>query len=731
MTEQMQREDDLTEAQGQRTARLSARVATDAAQLHIAGNLVAQVQVGVRPDLSVPSHLCPEAQIVFMAAREVGLVPPERVLDGRDIPQLASAMRLPVREVDLDHAEQLDRLPIIVTGPDGPCLIIFKGSKIRRWRPEHGWDRLAVEECPRGKAWAAYPSFPSGKVSIRGLASTAMGGSGALAAAIAVFAICVAILSSAIPIVSSLIVGNLLPEALFQRIVFACILLVLVSALTFILIVVQGLIFQRLLTRASVRSTAALWDRVLLLDARFFRRFTAGELNNRVLAVDRLRDVVGSVVVSGLIALIVGIAGVVMLLFFSRGTGWPVVIILAVIGGYCLVVARRLSRHERDLINATNRLEGLFLGLLEGIDKVRVSAAGSRVFARWSLGFARQQTHASCVAEDQRHLATVGALLSPVLAGSVIVVFVMNGSSNLADFAGMTSAAAQVAASFSLLVPLIVTLSQASPLLDSAKPVLEALPDIPAAGEDPGDLDGKVEFTGVEFGYTDDMKILKGVSFTAEQGSFVAIIGRSGSGKSTLFRLLLGFETPEAGSILVDGRPVNSLDMRAVRRQMGVVLQKSQVPSGSLILVVGGNIGASEQEVWEALRAAGMEEDVRAMPMGLHTIVSEGGTTFSGGQIQRLMIARALMGKPKIILFDEATSALDNETQSTVSESVARTNATRLVIAHRLTTIQNADKIVVLEGGVVVEQGTFEELMNLRGFFWSLAERQLLSPSPE
>jgi ABC-type multidrug transport system fused ATPase/permease subunit len=358
------------------------------------------------------------------------------------------------------------------------------------------------------------------------------------------------------------------------------------------------------------------------------------------------------------------------------------------------------------LINATNRLEGLFLGLLEGIDKVRVSAAGSRVFARWSLGFARQQTHASCVAEDQRHLATVGALLSPVLAGSVIVVFVMNGSSNLADFAGMTSAAAQVAASFSL-------------------------PDIPAAGEDPGDLDGKVEFTGVEFGYTDDMKILKGVSFTAEQGSFVAIIGRSGSGKSTLFRLLLGFETPEAGSILVDGRPVNSLDMRAVRRQMGVVLQKSQVPSGSLILVVGGNIGASEQEVWEALRAAGMEEDVRAMPMGLHTIVSEGGTTFSGGQIQRLMIARALMGKPKIILFDEATSALDNETQSTVSESVARTNATRLVIAHRLTTIQNADKIVVLEGGVVVEQGTFEELMNLRGFFWSLAERQLLSPSPE
>jgi ATP-binding cassette subfamily C protein len=210
----------------------------------------------------------------------------------------------------------------------------------------------------------------------------------------------------------------------------------------------------------------------------------------------------------------------------------------------------------------------------------------------------------------------------------------------------------------------------------------------------------------------------------------VAIVGASGSGKSTLFRLLLGFEAPDAGSILIDGRPVNSLDMRAVRRQMGVVLQKGQVPAGPLLLVVGGNSGATEAQVWEALRAAGMEEDVRAMPMRLHTIVSEGGTTFSGGQVQRVMIARALLGNPKIILFDEATSALDNETQATVSKSVARTNATRLVIAHRLSTVQDADKIIVLDGGVVAEVGTYEELMAQRGIFRALAERQLLT-APE
>jgi ABC-type bacteriocin/lantibiotic exporter with double-glycine peptidase domain len=714
----------------QRRDRLAARIATDATQVWASVALVDQVQRGAGRDHGGPTHGSPLAQTVVMAAREVGIIPPERLVDGEDVRVIASSVRLPLREVDLSRAESLDRLPVIVVGEDGPCVVVFHGSDIRRWRPGQGWDQLPARECPQGQAWAAYPSFPQDKVSVRRLAVTALGGSRALVSWIAVVALAVAVLSSAVPIVSSLIVGTYLPEAQFSRIVFSCILLVVISAVTFTLIVAQGLLFQRLLTRASVRSTAALWDRVLLLDARFFRRFTAGELNNRVLAVDRLRDIVGSVVVSGFVALIIGCAGIVLLLFFSRGTGWPILVLLVGIGGYCYLVARRLTRHQAELIGATNRLNGLLLGLLEGIDKVRVSAAGSRVFARWSFGFARQQTCAARVAEDQRHLATVGALLSPVLAGSVIVTFIVSDSTDLGAFAGLTSAAAQVAAAFSLLVPLMITLSQAAPLVDSARPVLEAIPDIPVAGEDPGELQGGIEFAGVEFGYTDDVKILRGSSFTVEPGSFVAIVGASGSGKSTLFRLLLGFEAPDAGSILIDGRPVNSLDMRAVRRQMGVVLQKGQVPAGPLLLVVGGNSGATEAQVWEALRAAGMEEDVRAMPMRLHTIVSEGGTTFSGGQVQRVMIARALLGNPKIILFDEATSALDNETQATVSKSVARTNATRLVIAHRLSTVQDADKIIVLDGGVVAEVGTYEELMAQRGIFRALAERQLLT-APE
>ncbi|MEY2990430.1 MAG: hypothetical protein RLZZ163_1346 [Actinomycetota bacterium] len=727
MSDQQQGPAPATDGEQQRRGRLAARITTDSTQVQASVALVDQVQRGVSRDGGEPMHGGPLAQTIVMAAREVGLVSSERLVDGEDVQVIASSVRLPLREVDLSHAESLDRLPLIVVGEDGPCVVIFRGSVIQRWRPGHGWDRLPASACPQGQAWAAYPSFPQAKVSVRRLAATALGGSGVLVSWIAIVALAVAALSSAVPIVSSLVVGTFLPEALFTRIVFSCILLVVISVVTFILIVAQGLLFQRLLTRASVRSTAALWDRVLLLDTRFFRRFTAGELNNRVLAVDRLRDIVGSVVVSGFVALIVGCAGIVMLLFFSRGTGWPILVALVGIGAYCYLVARRLTRHEAQLIGATNQLNGLFLGLLEGIDKVRVSAAGSRVFARWSFGFARQQACAARVAEDQRHLATVGALLAPVLSGSVIVVFIVSGSTDLGAFAGLSSAAAQVAASFSLLVPLIVTLSQAAPLVDSARPVLEAIPDIPIAGEDPGELQGGIEFAGVGFGYTDDVTILRGTSFTADPGSFVAIVGASGSGKSTLFRLLLGFETPDAGSILIDGRPVNSLDMRAVRRQMGVVLQKGQVPSGPLLLVVGGNSGATEAQVWEALRAAGMEEDVRAMPMRLHTIVSEGGTTFSGGQVQRLMIARALLGSPKIILFDEATSALDNETQATVSESVARTNATRLVIAHRLSTVQDADKIIVLDGGVVAEVGTYEELMAQRGIFRALAERQLLT----
>jgi ABC-type bacteriocin/lantibiotic exporter with double-glycine peptidase domain len=220
---------------------------------------------------------------------------------------------------------------------------------------------------------------------------------------------------------------------------------------------------------------------------------------------------------------------------------------------------------------------------------------------------------------------------------------------------------------------------------------------------------------------------LNGVSFTVDPGEFVAIVGSTGSGKSTILRLLLGFESPDSGSVFYDGHELDHLDVTDVRRQCGVVLQGGSLLPGDILTNITGGIGHSVEDAWNAARLAGIADDIKAMPMNMYTYIAEGASTFSGGQAQRLMIARALVSSPRILYFDEATSALDNETQRLVTESTHKLNASRVVIAHRLSTIALADKIVVLDGGRIVQQGTYAGLLaDTDGVFARLVGRQLL-----
>jgi ABC-type bacteriocin/lantibiotic exporter with double-glycine peptidase domain len=263
-------------------------------------------------------------------------------------------------------------------------------------------------------------------------------------------------------------------------------------------------------------------------------------------------------------------------------------------------------------------------------------------------------------------------------------------------------------------------------MYEQAKPILETLPEVDAGKSDPSALTGEIELQHVVFRYqSDGPAVLRDLTLRIEPGEFVAFVGPSGSGKSTVLRLLLGFETPESGGIYYDGQELGGLDIQAVRRQIGVVLQSGRLMSGDIFTNIVGSAAVGMEEAWEAARMAGFEDDIKAMPMGMHTVVSEGGGTLSGGQRQRLLIARALVHRPRLLFFDEATSALDNRTQAIVSASLERLSATRIVVAHRLSTIANADRIYVIDRGRVVQSGRYNELIQQDGLFAELAKRQI------
>jgi ABC-type bacteriocin/lantibiotic exporter with double-glycine peptidase domain len=289
----------------------------------------------------------------------------------------------------------------------------------------------------------------------------------------------------------------------------------------------------------------------------------------------------------------------------------------------------------------------------------------------------------------------------------------------MAAFGGLLTAALTLNSS-------VLSILRVVPLLENARPVLETVPEVDTQKAHPGELTGAVEVSHVSFRYQPDgPQVLQDVSLKANPGEFIAVVGPSGSGKSTLFRMLLGFEAPESGSVYYDAQELAELDVQAVRRQIGVVLQNGKLMPGDIFTNIVGNSLLTIEDAWEAARMAGFDEDIRQMPMGMHTYISEAGGTFSGGQRQRLMIARAIVGKPRILLFDEATSALDNRTQAIVSRSLERLNATRIVIAHRLSTIVNADRIYVMVGGQVVQQGSYAQLAQQEGPFRELIRRQL------
>jgi NHLM bacteriocin system ABC transporter ATP-binding protein len=493
-----------------------------------------------------------------------------------------------------------------------------------------------------------------------------------------------------------------------------------------------ALMRQRFASAAAVQ--AAMWDQVLKLKPSFFRQYTSGDLQARVTTISTMQQQLSGSALRTLLASGMALLHLVLMLSYS--------VPLALVAGAAVLLAglatlwtgRRTVRQVRPLHRLTGEIAGTVAQLVHGVAKLRVAGAEERAFAFWGKAYCRQQALRLRIQRLEDRMTVVNAVW-PTLAslGLFWCAMLTLQPAETAGSRGLTAGAfLAFHAAFGIcmagatsLSNTVVDLLKVATLWERARPILAATPEVHTTQARPGRLRGALALDHVTFRYQEHGPVvLHDVSLQAAPGEFIALVGPSGSGKSTIVRLLLGFDTPEAGAVYYDDQDLSRLDVAAVRRQLGTVLQHSQLMAGTIFENIAGGGLLPLAEAWEAARAAALAEDIAAMPMGMHTLVSEGGSNLSGGQRQRLLIARALARRPALVLFDEATSALDNRTQAIVTASLARLRVTRVVIAHRLSTIRHADRIYVLEQGRVVQQGRFAELARQDGLFARLIAHQ-------
>lgn len=603
-------------------------------------------------------------------------------------------------------------------------------------RTRRGYHLLAAGEAPvavdeavsgrlTGEAYQLYAGFPKDVVTPLDLVRFAMRGRRREAILVAGLGLAGAAVSSAVPLATAAVFGTVIPNAdrSLLGLVFAALFGLGVASAVFRLS--MGLAQLRLESLTTASSQAAVWDRLLSLPMGFFRQFGTGDLTQRASGIEQIRSMISSTVLQSVMAFVFSLSSFGLLFYFDVQLALAAIVLVAISGVVAVVSALIDVRLMRESEQARGETSNFLLENISGIAKLRAAGAEAHAFAEWSKRFAKQWSLTYRSTDIQNDVQTfTGAY--PLFCSMVLFFIVGNagGEIETADYVAFSAAfSAFNGAALGLINAGLMAL-RVVPLYERARPILETAPEVPTDRLDDIELMGRIEVSRVSFGYSPDSPVLEDVSFDVPAGKMVALVGPSGSGKSTLVRLILGFETPTSGAIYFDDRDLLAVNAESVRRSMGVVTQTGEVLGGSILENIRGPTEATLDEVWAAAEKAALADDIRAMPMGMHTLLQPRGGTLSGGQRQRLRIARALVNEPKILVLDEATSALDNRTQSVVTESLQALGVTRLVIAHRLSTIERADLIVHLEDGRVTEQGTYEELMAMGGAFAKLARRQ-------
>lgn len=529
------------------------------------------------------------------------------------------------------------------------------------------------------------------------------------------------------PYISGIIFSRLIPSGKTDIVFTTAILLLITVLAAYIMSVVRTGTLERIKNRMENVVQNALMSKLMHLPPRFFQRKSAGGLATIITYLDRLPMVIADVLLGPCITAVFSFAYVIQIGVLAPSLALPAFVTLIAQALIIIFSIKQKLRLTREELNANMEVKGITYSAISGIQRIKLSGSEKRIVSRWAKAYKNRAKAAYKVyfpSTMQNELVVAAAL-----AGTLWVYF--SGASRgieLSQFVVFLSA-------FSIATNNITSLSECAqhlpflkPSLKLIEPILSEAPETSAGKMVVGRLSGAIEMSHVTFRYSEKSPVvLDDLNLKIMPREYIAIVGRSGCGKSTLMRLLMGFEKPESGMVMYDQKDLAELDPASLRRNIGVVLQNGKLFAGSIF----SNITISApwltlKEAWEAAEMAGMADDIRNMPMGMHTLISEGSGGISGGQKQRLMIARAIAPKPKILMFDEATSALDNITQKKVSDTLDTLNCTRVVIAHRLSTIRNCDRILVMDKGKIAEDGSYDELIAKNGLFAELVERQRL-----
>lgn len=488
----------------------------------------------------------------------------------------------------------------------------------------------------------------------------------------------------------------------------------------------RNLCTERIRRVVEMHLQNAVMARTFFLSPKFFTKNSSGELTARLDNVSKICSLLNDTIVGAFLTLLFSVVYVAQIFTYAQSVTLPSLAIIAVEIIALVLYYRSIVRARSEYTEKYNKLSGMEYGMFAGIQKLKLTGSERRALTLW-LDKYTQATHRIYNPTLDRRLIPALLQLCNVGGTAVIFYFILANGVTTSDYIAFSSAYGMITAAITTIIAVIPEMAQIKPMLDSLNPILEETPEMEQNAPMVDELFGSIEMTDVSFRYSDDSPlVLDNISLSIAPGEYVGIVGKSGCGKSTLMRLLLGFEQPLKGSIYYDNYDLSKVDKTSLRRKIGCCLQNGSLFTGDLFHNITITAPwSTHDDAWEALRMADMEKDVRRMPMGLHTVVVEGSSGFSGGQKQRLLIARALIGHPQIIFFDEATSALDNISQKQVSDNLDSLNCTRIVIAHRLSTIRHCDRIIVLDKGHIAEEGNFDQLMEKKGLFYEMSLRQM------